>query len=73
MGGREVKTVKDLIAFLGTVDPALPVGMVYDGMESALFVFQMEGKLFFSHSDYEPESYKDADVGFATDLEDGIT
>lgn len=51
-----MKKVKDLIEFLKTQDPEMPIQIIYDTFESNVNIFVTKSKrLCISNDDYDPE------------------
>lgn len=66
-----MKTVAELIKFLETVEPELPVRIIYDGYNERLFIFKDGGHLCFSNRPMTTEC-EDAEVLFTSEAPRGM-
>lgn len=61
-----MKTVAQLIDFLQTQNPEMPIQELYDGIRSEMYVFQDRGMLWFGNARLT-EDYENSEVLFVAD------
>ena len=61
-----MKTVKELIEFLNTLEQDMPIQSVYDGYQHSLNIYKFEGKVCFSSATYNPD-YDEAEILFESE------